>query len=367
MRLKIGKIILALILLLCSGEIKAKEVDRIDVLAHYCAWYQIPWGEHPYTMPVRGFYNSWDPFVAAEQNEEKNKYGIGVDMISWPGELEGHHQEYMLSGYFRAYNLYTRKFSFLYEIIPLLGKRDCYDFSDQDLAQKFLSDIDYLVDTLFSWYGDYCYKINNKPVVFIWTGKFKNFEEVSRRAREKVYLVGPEFILFPPNDSEKERIEGLKCFDAITQYGIDPVWLAQKYGDNLNIEAVKHYIRAVIQWDRILKLYVPTTDLWLPVSFAYHDNRGDRDEYGRTRILTSSPEQAEMFAKTVRALLNYTGRRKVFVVSYNEHFEGTGVEESIQYGKLWLSLIQKYFTGGFTDDVRTNGKKDPWNLYPVNK
>lgn len=336
--------ILFILLFSCRVIANADEevVQSFDVIAHYCAWYQVPWYLFPYTMPLRGYYNSWDPLVAAEQNEEKNAYGINIDMISWPGPVEGRQQEMMLTGYFGAWNLHTRKFAILYEIIPLLGNREVYDFNDPLLKEKFIADIDYLVDTLFTWYSDVVYRINNRPVVYIWTGKFKNFKQVSAEVREKVYLVGPEFILFPPEDREKERIENLKNFDAITSYGIDPVYLAQKYG-SLNTEAVAEYVEAVIKWDRVLKKYTPNTDLWLPISFGYHDNRGDFDEYGRARVLTSTPTQAETFARVVKALADKLNRKRIFVVSYNEHYEGTGVEPSEEYGYLWISLLKKYF------------------------
>jgi len=322
----------------------AQNVQKpVEILAHYCAWYQIPWSPKAYTTPVRGFYNSNNPVIAAAQNEEKNLYGIGVDMISWPGPIEAHQQENMLSGYFRAYNLYTRKFAILYEILPLLGEKNCYDFDDPLIAQKFIADIDYLVNTLFSWYSDYCYKIDGRPVLFIWTGKFKNFKRVSDSVKRKVYLVGPEFVLFPPDKDDKERIENLKCFDAITSYGIDPVFLAQKYG-GLNLRAVQDYIKAVIKWDATLKSCAPQTDFILPIQFGYHDNRGDYDpQTGKTRILTSTKEQSEFFAQTVRFLINVTGRQKIFLVSYNEHYEGTGCETSLEQGDWWLSLIKKYF------------------------
>lgn len=322
---------MSILLLVLTSVVRA---ETVEVLAHYCAWYKIPWYLYPYTMPLKGFYNSWDPIVAAEQNEEKNEYGIDVDVISWAGP--NHFQEtWMLAGYFNAYNFSTRKFCMLYEIIPLLGEKDCYDFNDPVLAEKFLYHIDYLVGT-FSHYPNY-YKIDNRMVVYIWTGSFKNFEQVSKQAREKVYLIGPEPILFPPNDNDKERIERLKCWDAIMCYGIHPVYLTEKYGA-LTTEAIKEYVRAVIKWDRILKLYAPQTELILSIQFGFQNiYKLDGQRF------CSSEEELDMFTKTVRFLADILGIKRVFLVSYNENYEGTGAEPSVQYGYLWLSLIKKYF------------------------
>ena len=134
--------------------------------------------------------------------------------------------------------------------------------------------------------------------------------------------------------------------------------MAQKYG-SLNTEAVAEYVEAVIKWDRILKKYAPNTDLWLPISFGYHDNRGDFDEYGRTRVLTCTSLQAETFARAVKVLADKLNRKKIFVVSYNEHYEGTSVEPSEEYGYLWISLLKKYF--GSKDENHLDKKiKTKW-------
>jgi hypothetical protein len=329
-----------LLLIFMSSAVLGQTSPRIEVLAHHCAWYQIPWDLIPYTMPLKGLYNSNDPIVAALQNEEKIQYGIGVDVVSWPGPL--HTQENaLLSGLCQTYNFSARKFCFLYEIIPLLGDGPIYDFSDPVLREKFLFHVDY-ISQFSSAFPNY-YRINNRPVVYIWTGEFRNFQEVSALARQKIYLVGPLPILFPPSPSAQEYIRNFKCFDALTSYGIDPVYLAQKYNGELSWEAIQEFAIATLKWDTILKVFAPQTDLFISLQFAYHDNRGDVDaKTGKTRILTSTKEQAELMAKTVQSLTLATGRTKVFIVSYNEHFEGTSVEPSFEQGDWWLQLIKKY-------------------------
>lgn len=336
---------LLLLITIATGKIPAfgqsAQNPKIEVLAHYCAWYQIPWYLKAYTMPLRGFYNSFDPIVAAAQNEEKDYYGIGVDVLSWPGPW--HWQEtFLLSGFFQAHNFSNRQFCILYEILPLLGEQQSYDFSDPALREKFLFHVDYIAQ-VFGAYPN-CYRIDNRPVVYIWTGQFKNFQETSTIARQKIYLVGPESILFPPSASDQKRIKNLNCFDAITSYGIDPVYLAQKYNGELSWEAIQEFAIATLKWDVVLRLYAPQTDLIIPIQFAYHDNRGDVDaQTGKTRILTSTKEQAELMARTVKSLAEATGRTKIFLVSYNEHYEGTGAEPSLEQGDWWLQLIKKYF------------------------
>jgi len=328
--------------------------SKIEIWAHYCAWFKIDngyWDQKTNTTPKRGLYNSSDPNVAAQQNKEKNDYGIGVDIVSWCEE----HEQFLFTGYFNAYNYHTRKFGILYEILPLLGERECYDFSDPILAEKFLYHIDYLVD-MFGWRPE-CLKVDDRPVVYIWTGNFKNFKKVSELARQKVYLVVSMPILFPPNDDDKEKIEILNCFDAVTDYGICPTYLAGKY-NYLNADAIKEYIKAIVRWDRIIKLYAPDVELILPVQFAYHDNRGDVDPNTRkNRILNSTAEQAELFAKAARFLVDKLKIKRIFIVSYNEHFEGTGIEENEEWGSLWLSLIKKYFVDESVDPEDEELKK----------
>lgn len=332
----------SLILISFLGSFSQEPTGKqLTVLAPFYAWYQIPWPMKTFTTPLRGFYNSWDHLVATEQNTEKNTYGIDVDLLSWPGISENISHWALLQGYFKASNLATRKFGILYEIWPLLGLREVYDFSDPKLAEKFLSDIDYLIATFFSWFPENVYKIDNRPVVYIWYGKFRNFHLISEEVRRKVYLIGPVRIFSPPfNDSEE--LEILKCWDAITSYGIDPLYLAKKYG-SLTYQAAYEYLSAILKWWRLLKDYAPQTEMILPIQFAYHDNFGEVDEFGYNRVLESTPTQAEFFARVVASLAEILKIKRVLFVSYNEHYEGTGCEPSKERGYYWMELIKKYF------------------------
>jgi len=313
--------------------------NDIEILAHTCFWYKVPWYQQANTAPVDGQYDSWKPEVTARQNKEKNEYGIDTDVLSWHGP-GSYHETWMNDGYFGAENFNTRKFCILYEAVPCLGESLYYDFSDPILKDKFLWHMSYVADK----YGPYpgCRKENNKPIVYIWNGEFKNFGQASQEAREKVYLVGPEYIMFPPDESETQRIENLKWWDAITTYGILACYIAEKYDGQLTFDAIVEFAEAVVKWDAILKLYAPKTDLWIPGQFAYHDNRGNPK-------LESTKEQAEMFAKTVKALALATKRKKILWISYNEHYEGTGLERSEEHGDYWLSLIRDHIANNSND------------------
>lgn len=335
-----------------------QEINKVDVLAPYYTWYDDNWFYPdliPHTYPLRAPYHSSDPKVAAKQNREKNHYGVTVDLVSWwgPGTKSYH---WFKQGYMQASNFNTRKFCFLYEIkgrlkeksITINGKEKSYfDFNDPYNKQKFLKDIEFLEKNYFKKYTNY-YKVKGRPLLYVWMGNLKNFDKVSQRVREKVYLVGKESIFFPPESTDgmenTKRIRNFNLYDAITQYGISPVYIAKKYG-SLTEECIDEYTQAVQRWDSILSIYAPHLELILPLQFAYHDNRGDIDPIdGKRRFFSSTFDQAETFARTARLLIKIIPRiKRINLVSYNEHWEGHGAEPSIQYSDMWLSLIKKYF------------------------
>ncbi|UCC39238.1 MAG: hypothetical protein JSV96_15765 [Candidatus Aminicenantes bacterium] len=339
-RLK-ATIILFLLFVLLTAEVVSleKEEREYEILVDFYTWYN-DWYLFPMTYPIRGLYHSGDPIVAAAQNDEKNNFGIKIDLVSYWGPSFRCYDLFK-AGYLQASNFETREFCFLYEITGLLLEEDgVFDFANEFNEQKFFRDIQCLEENYF-WYPNY-YRINGKPVVYIWTSNIKNFGEVSRQIRERVYLIGSEPIFFPPRDGDKQRIQKLRWYDAITSYGIGRTYVAKEYG-SLTVDCISEYFRAVIKWNQILKKYTSGVELIMPIQFAYQDNRGDFDEKGNRRTFSSTVDQADRFANTVRVLTNLTGHRRIHLTSYNEHYEGHGSEPSFQYNDLWLRLIKKYF------------------------
>jgi hypothetical protein len=349
----------------------------IEILTNHYTWYSLPWSDKANTVPLRGYYDSTDLAVIEAQNKEKNFFGLTTDCVSWWGPEAPSFLKFQ-EGYLKAANFRTRQFCFGYQIAarlrqssalvrspreslgrldpsgrPIEGiwkKKYYFDFADPYNRDTFLSDIEFLG----TYFGEENYhRIDGRPVIYIWLDNLKNFGNVSRQVRRKVYLIGSEPILFPPEPSETERLDRPNWYDAITCYGINPVVVAKTYR-TLNADFLAEYTRCVRTYVWLLKTRAPETKLLLPVQFTYHDNRGNYDpKDGRCRVLTCEKEEGPAFLDRVRSLFEEVPRiTGILVTSYNEHYEGTAVEpnifkgvggQTIGYGSRWLINLKKYF------------------------
>jgi hypothetical protein len=368
-----------------GGErVPAPRVKPAEVLIDHYAWYRLPWSKHVYTDPLRGHYDSGDIQVVERQNEEKNFFSIPVDCVSWWGPTSA---SYLLfqQAYLKAANFASRKFCFLYEITGRLRqsrvldsppgaaggpsfapsgrpvdaewkKKYYFDFRDPYNRETFLADIDYLEANHFN--AENYHRIDGRPVLYIWLDNLKYFDAASAKARKKVYLIGSEPIFFPPERWETDRFTRPNWYDAITCYGMNPVYVAKTWG-SLKDGFRAEYVRMVRTWVSLLKTYAPNTQLLLPVQFTFHDGNGNIDpKDGKSRVLVCQQDEGEAFVQQVKALFDEVPRiRGVHLTSYNEHYEGSAFEPSvfegmngqkIGYGSRWLALIKKYFKANIT-------------------
>lgn len=320
---------------------------KIEILSPHYTWYtEERWftgPEYAFTTPLRGYYNSGNPDIATAQNTEKESYGIDVDIVAWWGPKELSYDLFK-QGYLKARNFGNRPFCFLYEIIkrlPGTGYGE-FDFNDPKNVKGFLDDMEYLEKNYF-WYPSY-YRMNGKPVIYIWWNGLKNFDKVSQQIKDRIALIGSVDILWPPDEHETEKIHAFSWFDAISQYGISPINVAKEYGW-ISDEFIQRYINVILYWENLIKKHSPHLELILPIQYAYQDHRGWVDQKdGKNRTLRHDPIQSEKFTKVTRLLAEQLDCvNKVMLVSYNEHWEGHGAEPSYQYGDMWLTLIKRFF------------------------
>lgn len=344
---------------------------HIEILSPHYTWYtEERWSagpEYAFTKPLRGYYNSGNPDIETAQNTEKESYGIGVDVVAWwgPGDIS---YDLFKQGYLKARNFENRPFCFLYEIIsrlPGTGYGD-FDFNDPKNVQGFLDDIDYLEKNYF-WYPNY-YRINGKPVIYIWWKGLKNFDYVSWKIKDRVALIGSVELLYPPKEHETERLHALNWFDAISQYGINPITVAKEYG-KISDEFIRKYTYIILTWDYLIKKYNPNLELILPIQYAYQDHRGWVDQNdGKNRTLHHDPTQSEKFTKVTRLLAEKLNCiNKCMLVSYNEHWEGHGAEPSYNYGDMWLSLIKRFFKHNESFHLKSKLLRDPTRMREYKK
>lgn len=354
----------------------APRVKKAEVMIDHYPWYRLPWLRRVFSEPLRGRYDSADIATVERQNAEKNFFAVPVDCVSWWGSTHWSYELFQ-QGYLRASNLSTRRFCFLYEITGRLrqsrvldaprgtaveesarGRLDgewkrkyYFDFRDAFNRDTFLADIDELAAGHFD--SDNYHRIDGRPVLYIWTDNLKYFDATSVQARKKVYLIGSEPFFYPPERWETERFTRPNWYDAITSYGMNPVYVAKTWR-SLRPEFRAAYIRMAKTWVNLLKTYAPDTKILLPVQFTYHDKNGSVDpKDGRNRILTCQAGEGEAFIREVKALFEKTPRISgIHLTSYNEHYEGTSFEPSvfeagrgvkIGYGSRWLTYVKRYF------------------------
>ncbi|MBN2206150.1 MAG: DUF5010 domain-containing protein [Candidatus Aminicenantes bacterium] len=354
----------------------AKRLKKAEIMMDQYTWYRLPWLRRVFSDPLRGHYDSDDVATVERQNEEKNFFAVPVDCVSWWGPTHWSYELFQ-QGYLRASNFSSRRFCFLYEITGRLrqsrvlnapaetaaeefarGRLDGewkrkyhFDFRDAYNRDTFLADIDFLAKHHFA--SDNYYRIDGRPVLYIWTDNLKFFDATSARARKTVYLIGSEPFFYPPEPSETERFTRPNWYDAITSYGMNPVYVAKNWR-SLRAEFRAAYVRMARTWVGLLKTHAPDSRLLLPVQFTYHDKNGSTDpKDGRNRILTCQKGEGEAFLQEVKTLFEKTPRiLGLHLTSYNEHYEGTSFEPSvfeaagglkIGYGSRWLTLVKRAF------------------------
>ena len=337
--------------------------STFPVFAHYMDWATVPTGwEIAGTMPIRrdnspGGYDSRNPEIILQHNAEMQANGI-LPMVSW-WERDSHAGDNFLDLYL---SIPGPQIGILYEAVgpgrmqftgqsPIVGSRSRFvpaagniDFANPRHAEMFISDMQHLQEKYFSRYPDRFYRIDGRPVVFIWISHafVGPFEQVAARAREhsSFYLVGSEFST--PWGVSRGHETVLRAMDAITAYGsYDPV----RYGLDMDARFLIDYKKAVDDWVLWLDRNSPRTKLILPMNFAY-DERLIPDRRGI--VFDSSYEVARAYAQIVRGYLaDPCSSSKIlqvaYLTSYNEHYEGTAVEPSGEYQDNYLKIIRETF------------------------
>jgi hypothetical protein len=224
------------------------------------------------------------------------------------------------------------------------GGDDSIDFNDPENQRIFIDDMAHLQSEFFSKYPDRFYRIDGRPIVFIWiTRPFTGpFDRVVERAREQssFYLVGSEFTT--PINIWQEHEPVVRAMDAISSYGFYDI---ARYGRAMSQRFINDYGAAINDWSAWLAKHSSHTKIIPPVQFSYDETRiPGRHGY----VFDSTLEMARQHAEKARVLtLNPCGSGRVldvaYITSYNEHYEGTSIEPSDVYGDSYLRLIRDTF------------------------
>lgn len=331
--------------------------EKKPIMVHFANWHERnahrnSWGDAN-TIPLRPDdhmgYDSFDTSILREQNQEMIQHGI-VPLISWwgPGSRFG---DEFLDHYL---TIPGPELGILYEADAGIGgrlprNRDGWlDFNDPRVGERFEQDMHHLNDRYWSRakYRDRWFRIDGKPVLFIWVSHaFRgSFDQVAGRIKREipVYLIGSNFNVGPSPFPRGIR-SVVRGMDAISAYGIYYPRVVRENGGQLTAGYVNRYAENWRKWMVWLRQEAPNVAFIAPFQFTFKNNRGSPE-------LTSTHAQGEHLARTMRLLIAESACNEDPVlemylgVSYNEHFEGSAFEPTIQYGNRWLNIIDRYLS-----------------------
>lgn len=321
----------------------------IPVLAHYVTWHNSGdpgWGVCP-SLPVRrdspgGGYSSRNPAILAQHNAEMTANGI-VPVCSW-WERTSYAGDGFLDNYLP---IDGPPMGILYEAVGpgRLAPDPMHpvDFNDPAVAEMFVRDMEHLRDKYFNGrYGHRFFRVDGRPLVFIWiSNAFRGpFDKVSAEVRKYIYLVGSEFHIGAYITSGHEPV--VRGLDAITSYGF---YDTDRFPAEMNDEFLGNYATAIRKWREVLAVQAPGVQLIPPMTFAY-DERGIPERQGY--YFNSSAAVAMRYARIIKGYVADPGPGVlplVWCTSYNEHYEGSGIEQTVDPDRPdYLGIVREVFT-----------------------
>jgi hypothetical protein len=347
---------------------RASEPPGVTLALHYMTWLQqgswplaSTWPElHDPAYPLPRGYDSDDPVIFRAHNRNAERHGFSW-LWSWWGPENVPGGDPTLRRYLDLDPGATVPLLILHETTEILtARRDgLFDFDDPLNFRRFVDDVAYLDRTYWSnpRYAGRFFRVDGRPVLFAWvsrnfTGAWPAAVEAARQ-RASFYLVGSEFLLDLRPDGRPlvrdDLAEALAPLDAVSGYGIyDPRYVPDS--GHLDAAYASRYEQALRGWAELVTSLAPPVRFVSPLQFAF-DDRYVRPE-ARNPPLESSLEEAIAVARVTRRLLDDAqggdARYKsvlpvVFLVSWNEHLEGSAVEWTDEHGYRYVLAAANAF------------------------
>jgi len=311
--------------------------DIIVYCDYYTWWSESKWNKGNSNCPLLGFYDSLDPKVLKEHSRLANEYGIDVFKVEYVPALDGS----IINGILKT-DLGNTRVCLMYDTLirfSRLGKgRPPYDFSDPEIYNTFIDDMNHIADVYFS--NPNYFNINGRPVLWIYItremrGNWKSaINTVRQNMNSKgfnVYLVGDH--VFWDYD-----YSGIELFDAVSTYHVYA-------GRPQNTSDFADRIKLLYsRWKKVVqskgKDFIPGA---IP---AYNDTCM---AYERYCVLPLSGTK-EDFNYMLRTVSNYLDRvngaenlMQVTIATFNENQEGSGIEPSLEWGYDRISQVPIVF------------------------
>jgi hypothetical protein len=339
---------------------------------HYMTWLdQASWAfastwpvlRNPAYPQPRG-YDSADPLIIRHHNAVAARHGF-VWLWSWWGRSAVAGGDWMLRRYLESDPDSPVSLMILYEATGLLRRNGAgfYDFDDPFNFRQVVDDVAYLDRSYWRnpRYAHRFHRMDDRPVLFPWVSRnfIGSWPAAVRAARAVApfYLVGSELDLDLEADGETPRVradlaEVVAPLDAVSSYGLyDPRFVPPS--GELDAGYTERVDRVLRGWAERLAAVAPGVGLIPPLQFAY-DDRYVRPER-RDPALVSDGTEAIAVAQVVRALVDDAGvgdpRYRnvlpvVFLVSWNEHLEGSAIEWTDEHGYTYLLAALGAFRKG---------------------
>jgi hypothetical protein len=291
--------------------------------AYYYPWYTSGWlKKTPYSKnpPVLGQYCNtvYGPTITQHLAMMKN-YGIDFIVVSWDPETN---YEHLLD----SANIDGPKICIMYEsLYHLKGKHDWIDEQYEDMILKDLSNIR----------GDFdekCwFKIDDKPVLFIYVSRnYKNIEFFNKVRQS----IGPSFLVGDESFWQEPDPNRIEAFDALTSYN----WYQPGRFSGNDKETCDSFLTNIkdyaTKWNQACK--DKGRQYW-PVAMPGYDDRNVRPQAGHLPIprmdgyfFERSLEDAKLLQPNV-----------TMICTFNEHYEGTGIEPMRSYGEKYMEIFKK--------------------------
>lgn len=347
---------------------KTQEPVVATVALHYMNWLRArSWSEagtwpvlHDPAFPLPRGYDSDDPFIIREHNRRAEHHGF-TWLWSWWGRSPIAGGDATLRHYLDVDPGATVPLVVLHESTGILNTRSdgLFDFDDPANFRRFVDDVAYLDRTYWSSppYAGRFLRVDGRPALFAWASRqFTGaWPEAVAAARQQAafYLVGSEFVLdLRPDGRPRVRddlAEALAPLDAVSGYGIyDPRYVP--LSGHLDADYRARYEQALRGWADLVTQVAPGAGFVPPLQFAF-DDRFVRPE-ARHPPLVSTVDEAIAAAKVARSLLDdaragdpryRSVRPLVFLVSWNEHLEGSAVEWTDEHGYEYAIVADRAF------------------------
>jgi hypothetical protein len=351
-----------------TAEPREPESLVATLAPHYMTWLEQQSWSFASTWPIlrdpdyplpRG-YDSEDPFIYRAHDKAAARHGF-VWLWSWWGRERSPGGDRTLRSYLDGDPASPVQLILLYEATGLLAssREGFFDFSDAANHRQFVDDMAYLDRTYWSnpRYARRFFRLDGRPALFTWNSR--NFTGAwpaavaSARQQTGFYLVGSEFTLDLGPDGRptvrSDLAEVAAPLDAVSSYGIyDPRFVPDS--GQLDAAYAGRYEQALRGWAEILLTAAPHARFIPPLQFAFDDHYARPG--ARHPTLSSSGEQAIAVARVARRLVDdaRSGDTRyrnvlplVFVVSWNEHIEGSAIEWTYEHPYGYLSAALSAF------------------------